>query len=60
MTHTPEHKVEEAKEHLHAAKEDISEATHEKVAEKVAEAGEKIKDGIDHVIEKVTPEHPVK
>lgn len=60
MTHTPEHKVEEAKKQLHAAKENISEATHEKVAEKVAETGEKIKDGIDHVIEKVTPEHPVK
>ena len=55
MTHTPEHKVEDAKDHLHEAKENISEAAHEKVAETIAEVGEKIKDGIDHVVKKVTP-----
>lgn len=60
MTHTPEHKVEDAKAHLHAAKENIVEATHEKFAEKVGEAGDKIKAGIDHVVEKVTPETPAK
>lgn len=60
MTQTPEQKIEEAKGHLHAAKENLSEATHEKVAEKIAEVGGKIKEGIDHVIEKVTPEAPAK
>jgi hypothetical protein len=57
MTHTPEHKIEEAKDHLHAAKNDVQSATQEKVVEKVAVMGEKIKDGIDHLVEKITPEH---
>lgn len=57
MTHTPEHKIEDAKEHLHAAKSDVKSATQDKVVEKVTIAGEKIKDGIDHLVEKITPEH---
>lgn len=57
MTHTPDHKIEEAKDHLHAASEDVKTATQEKVAEKVADAGEKIKESIDHLVEKITPEH---
>ena len=56
MTHTPEHKMEEAKGHLHEAKEDVKSATQDIVAEKAAAAGEKMKDGIDHLVSKVTPE----
>jgi hypothetical protein len=56
MPHTPEHKIEEAREHLHAAKDKFTSATQDKVAEKVEEAGEKIKEIIDELIEKVKPE----
>jgi hypothetical protein len=56
MPHTPEHKIEEAKEHLAAAKNKFTSATQEKVAEKVEEAGEKIKEIIDELVEKVKRE----
>ena len=56
MPHTPEHKLEEAKEHLSAAKDKFTSATHEKVAEKVEEAGERIKEIVDELVEKVKRE----
>jgi hypothetical protein len=56
MTHTHEHKLEDAKDHLGEAKKDVTSAAHDKVVEKVTEAGEKIKEEIDHLVKKITPD----
>lgn len=60
MNNTTGSKIEEAKDHLHAAKEEIKSATQEKTAEKIELVGEKIKDGMDHLAAKVSPEEKTK
>lgn len=52
--------MEDAKDHLSAAKDDIKSAAHDKTAEKIEQVGEKMKGGIDRVIDKVTPEEKIK
>jgi imidazoleglycerol phosphate dehydratase HisB len=54
MTTTPESNLDSAKSHLIEAKDDIKAATHSKVEETTISVGEKLKDGIDHVVDKVT------
>ena len=54
MTDTPDSNIEEAKNHLLEAKDEIKSATKSKVAETSTAIGDKLKDGIDHIVEKVT------
>ena len=54
MTTTPESNMDSAKSHLKEAKDEIKAATHTKVEEATINVGEKLKDGIDHVVDKVT------
>jgi hypothetical protein len=54
MTNTPDSNLEDAKDHLLEAKDEIKSATQSKVAETTAAVGEKLKEGIDHIVEKVT------
>lgn len=60
MNHTTGNKVEEAKEHLHAAKEEIKSAAQDKTAEKIELVGEKLKDGMDNLAAKVASEEKTK
>ena len=52
--------MDEAKEHLHAAKEEIKSAAQDKTAEKIEHVGEKIKDGMDNLAAKVASEEKAK
>jgi hypothetical protein len=60
MTHATESKIDEAKDHLHAAKEEIKSAAQDKTAEKIEHVGEKIKDGLDNLAAKVSPDEKTK
>jgi hypothetical protein len=60
MTNTTGTKIEDAKEHLHAAKDEIKSAAQDKTAEKIELVGEKIKDGMDSLAAKVASEEKTK
>jgi hypothetical protein len=60
MTNTIGTKIEDAEEHLHAAKDEIKSAAQVKTAEKIELVGEKIKDGMDSLAAKVASEEKTK
>lgn len=57
MKHIPDSKITDAKKHLHAAKDSLKSAAQDKVAGSADSIGEKVKDGIDSLVERATPDH---
>jgi gas vesicle protein len=56
MTSTTSSKIDDAKDHLRDAKNEIKSATQEKTADTLESVGQKVKSGLDHLAEKVSPE----
>ena len=56
MSNTTGSKIEEAKDHIRDAKNDIKTASQEKTAEKIDQVGVKIQSGMHHLAEKISPE----
>jgi hypothetical protein len=57
MKHIPDNKIQDAKDHLSAAKTDLKEAAQDGVAKKTASVGERVKDGVDSLIDKTEPDN---
>jgi len=56
MTSTTSSKIDEAKGHIRDAKNEIKSATQEKTADTLENVGQKVKSGLDHLAEKISPE----
>ena len=56
MTSTTSSNLNNAKDHLRDAKDEIKSATQEKTAETLEHVGQKVKNGMDHLAEKVSPD----
>jgi len=56
MNNTTSNKIDDAKDHLREAKNDIKSVTQEKTAEKLEQVGDKVQNSMSNLADKISPE----